>query len=82
VVRSDRRDALAQALKAKGIGTGVHYPLPVHLQKAYAGRVQVAPSGMAQTERAAREVLSLPMHAFLSANDVTYVIERVKEAVA
>jgi dTDP-4-amino-4,6-dideoxygalactose transaminase len=80
VVRNDRRDALAQALKAKGIGTGVHYPLPVHLQKAYAGRVQVAPSGMAETERAAREVLSLPMHAFLDPEDVAHVIQSVKEA--
>jgi dTDP-4-amino-4,6-dideoxygalactose transaminase len=78
VVRSGRRDALAQALKAKGIGTGVHYPLPVHLQKAYAGRIQVAASGMRETERAAREVLSLPMHAFLSEEDVRHVVENVR----
>jgi dTDP-4-amino-4,6-dideoxygalactose transaminase len=75
VVRSGTRDALAQALKIKGIGTGVHYPLPVHLQKAYAGRIALAPSGMAETERAAQEVLSLPMHAFLSDEDVAYVID-------
>jgi len=80
VIRSPERDALASALTAKGIGTGVHYPLPVHLQKAYAGRVAVAPSGMAETERAAREILSLPMHAFLSTDDVAYVIEGVKQA--
>ncbi len=80
VIRSPARDALAGALKAKGIGTGVHYPHPVHLQKAYAGRVAVAASGMAQTERAAREVLSLPMHAFLSEEDIAYVIEGVKQA--
>jgi len=80
VVRSGTRDALALALKAKGIGTGIHYPLPVHLQKAYVGRVALAPSGMAETERAAREVLSLPMHAFLSDKDVAYVIEGVQAA--
>ena len=80
VVRSPRRDALAAALKAQGVGTGVHYPLPVHLQKAYAGRVQLAPSGMAETERAAREVLSLPMHAFLSEDDIAHVIASVKAA--
>jgi dTDP-4-amino-4,6-dideoxygalactose transaminase len=80
VVRSGARDVLAQALKAKGIGTGIHYPLPVHLQKAYVGRVVLAPSGMAETERAAREVLSLPMHAFLSDADVAHVIEGVKAA--
>ncbi len=82
VVRSAERDALALALKNKGVGTGVHYPLPVHLQKAYAGRIQLAPSGMVETERAAREVLSLPMHAFLRVDDIQYVIESVKEAVA
>lgn len=81
VIRSADRDGLAKALKARGIGTGVHYPLPVHLQKAYAGRVAIAPSGMAETERAAREVLSLPMHAFLSDDDVAYVIAGVKQAV-
>lgn len=80
VVRSGARDALAQTLKSKGIGTGVHYPLPVHLQKAYVGRIALAPSGMAETERAAREVLSLPMHAFLSDEDVAYVIEGMKAA--
>ena len=80
VVRSPRRDALASALKARGVGTGIHYPLPVHLQKAYVGRVQLAPSGMSQTERAALEVLSLPMHAFLNQEDVAHVIASVTEA--
>jgi dTDP-4-amino-4,6-dideoxygalactose transaminase len=80
VIRSPARDALAGALKAKGIGTGIHYPLPVHLQKAYAGRITVAGSGMTETERAAREVLSLPMHAFLSSEEVDQVIAGVKDA--
>jgi dTDP-4-amino-4,6-dideoxygalactose transaminase len=82
VVRSSARDTVAAALKARGIGTGVHYPLPVHLQKAYVGRIALAPSGMAETERAAREVLSLPMHAFLSQDDVAYVIEGIQQAAA
>jgi len=77
VVRSPRRDALAAALKAAGIGSGVHYPVPVHLQKAYQGRIALGPGGLAQTEQAAREVLSLPMHPFLSDADV----ERVSAAV-
>jgi dTDP-4-amino-4,6-dideoxygalactose transaminase len=79
VVRTSRRDALAAALKAADIGCGVHYPVPVHLQKAYTGRVVLAPSGLAETERASREVLSLPMHAFLSdadADRVTAVVKR------
>jgi dTDP-4-amino-4,6-dideoxygalactose transaminase len=77
VVRHARRDALATALKQEGIGTGIHYPVPVHLQKAYEGRVALAPSGLGETERAAREVLSLPMHAFLGEADVDRVAAEV-----
>lgn len=77
VVRSPRRDGLATALKDAGIGTGIHYPVPVHLQKAYAGHIALAPSGLGETERAACEVLSLPMHAFLSDADVDRVAAEV-----
>jgi dTDP-4-amino-4,6-dideoxygalactose transaminase len=82
VLRHPRRDDLAATLKAENIGTGIHYPVPVHLQKAYAGRIALAPSGMAQTERAAREVLSLPMHPFLSDEDADRVIASVDRCTA
>lgn len=78
VIRSPARDALAAALKVRGIGTGIHYPVPIHLQKAYAGRVKSAPAGLGETERAAREVLSLPMHPFLSKDDTDAVIAAVR----
>jgi len=61
VIRHPRRDALRAALQARGIGTLIHYPMPVHLQPAYRGRVRVA-GAMVETERAALEVLSLPIH--------------------
>jgi dTDP-4-amino-4,6-dideoxygalactose transaminase len=77
VMRHSRRDALAAALKAAGIGSGIHYPVPVHLQNAYAGQIALAPSGMNETERAAAEVLSLPLHPFLSNADVARVIAEV-----
>jgi dTDP-4-amino-4,6-dideoxygalactose transaminase len=77
VVRSPRRDDLAASLKAAGIGTGIHYPVPVHRQKAYAGTIAMGPGGLAETERASREVLSLPMHPFLSEPDVARVIAEV-----
>jgi dTDP-4-amino-4,6-dideoxygalactose transaminase len=79
VVRHVRRDALAAALKSVGIGSGVHYPVPVHLQKAYDSRVALAPSGLEETERAAREVLSLPMHPFLNQEAVARVVAGVKD---
>lgn len=56
----EQRDALRDYLKAEGIGTLVHYPMPVHLQPAYLGRIPLA-GDLAQTERVARQVVSLPM---------------------
>ena len=76
-VRLERRDALAAHLKRHGIGCGVYYPLPVHLQPAYAalggreGRLPVA-------ERAGREALSLPMFPELSDADHSRVCDTVR----
>jgi dTDP-4-amino-4,6-dideoxygalactose transaminase len=76
VIRSARRDALADALRADGIQTLVHYPMPIHLQPAYAER-GLAVGPMRETERAAPEVLSLPMYPELG----TAQVERVAQAV-
>ncbi|MCX8134298.1 MAG: DegT/DnrJ/EryC1/StrS family aminotransferase [Roseococcus sp.] len=62
VLRHPERDALMARLRACGIGTGIHYPVPVHMQPAYAGRVALGPAACSETERAAREVFSLPMY--------------------
>ena len=78
VVRSARRDALRAGLAARGIGTNIHYPVPVHLQPAYRGRVALAPSGLRESERAAREVLSLPLYPQLAAAVVAETIAAVK----
>ena len=79
VVRTAQRDALQAALKARGIGTNIHYPQPVHLQPAYRGRVAMGPSGLTHSERAAREVLSLPMFPQLEEAQVRRVIAAVRE---
>lgn len=55
------RDALAARLRAEGIATNVHYPMPIHLQPAYRGRIALGPSACRATELAAGEILSLPM---------------------
>ena len=61
VVRHPRRDALAEGLKARGVGTLIHYPIPLHLQPALAdGGGQ--PGDFPVAERAAREILSLPLY--------------------
>lgn len=77
VVRSPRRDELLAFLKERGIGALVHYPAPVHLQPAYHGRLRGG-DRLPQSERAAREVLSLPMYPELSDDDVGRVAEVVK----
>jgi len=61
VTRAPNRADIQAKLRASGIASGIHYPAPVHLQPAYRGRVALGPSACAQTERAAGEILSLPM---------------------
>jgi dTDP-4-amino-4,6-dideoxygalactose transaminase len=76
VVRFSHRDRLQAHLRAHGVGSLVHYPVPVHQQPAYQGRL---PGGAALpiTEQAAREVLSLPIYPELSPADVETVIAAV-----
>jgi len=78
VVRSDKRDKLRAFLTERGIGTGIHYPVPIHQQEAYAGRL-LGGDALPVTERAAAEILSLPMYPELSEADVTQTIEAVTE---
>ena len=82
VLRCGKRDALRRALTARGIGTNIHYPVPVHLQPAYRGRLAIGPAGLAETERAAAEVLSLPMFPQLGEDQVGRVIASVHGAFA
>lgn len=76
VIRTKSRDELRAFLKEQEVGTLVHYPVPVHLQPAYRGRL---PGGedLLETERAAREVLSLPMYPELAEFDVKAVAEAI-----
>jgi dTDP-4-amino-4,6-dideoxygalactose transaminase len=79
VLRASQRDALQQRLRARGIGTGIHYPVPVHAQPAYAGRVAIGPGGLGESERAAAEVLSLPIYPQLGADTIAQVIAAIAE---
>jgi dTDP-4-amino-4,6-dideoxygalactose transaminase len=79
VVRTEKRDAVQAALAARGIGTNIHYPVPVHLQPAYRGRLAAGPSGLKQSERAAKEVLSLPLFPQLDDEQVARVVRALGE---
>ena len=78
VVRHPRRDALAAALRERGIGTLVHYPIPLHLQPAFAelgGRKGDFPVA----ERAAGEVLSIPLFPEMTDAQAEAVIRAIRE---
>jgi dTDP-4-amino-4,6-dideoxygalactose transaminase len=72
VVRSRERDQLRSFLEAHGVGTMIHYPVPVHLQPAYRGRVALA-IRLAGTEAICGEILSLPMYPQMTDADVERV---------
>jgi dTDP-4-amino-4,6-dideoxygalactose transaminase len=77
VIRSGRRDLLREHLRAAQIGTGVHYPVPVHLQPAYRGRLGEFPAGLPETTRAMREILSLPIYPQLASEAADRVIAEI-----
>jgi dTDP-4-amino-4,6-dideoxygalactose transaminase len=77
-IRSDRRDALREHLAAAGVGTAVYYPVPLHLQRCFAhlgGREGQFP----ESERASREVLSLPVFPELTEAEQGHVADRIRE---
>jgi len=78
VIQADRRDELQAHLQEQQIGTGLHYPLPLHLQRAYAP-LGLRPGTFPVTERAAGRMLSLPMFPGLSEHQVHRVAEVIRE---
>lgn len=76
IIRTKKRDSLKKFLNKKGIETAIHYPKPIHKQKAYInnyGNVKLR-----YTERYAKEILSLPIHAFLNDQQIKYVVNNIK----
>lgn len=71
-LRTDDRDAIQEALQMKGIQTSIHYPVPAHQQPAYAEHVHM-PQALPQSEKAAAEVLSLPLFPELTDDQIRRV---------
>lgn len=80
-IRVGNRDETIKCLADQGIATGIHYPVPVHLQEAY-HPLGYTPGAFPIAERCAAEFVSLPMYPELTHSQVEQVIEGVKEAVA
>jgi perosamine synthetase len=76
-VRAEKRDQLAAFLKERDIGTGVHYPTPIHKQPYY--KELGYRDSMPVSEKAVEEVLSLPVHPALSGADIQRIIDATRE---
>jgi len=77
VIRSPQRDQLRTFLEQNGVGTGIHYPVPIHMQPAYFGLKRG--ESLLATEQAAEEILSLPMYPQMTMEHVEYVAGKVRE---
>lgn len=79
VIRAPDRDGLQARLTAAGVGTLIHYPIPPHMQAAYAG-LGLAPDALPLARQLAAEVLSLPMGPHLGLDRAAEVVGRLREA--
>jgi dTDP-4-amino-4,6-dideoxygalactose transaminase len=80
-IKSPRRDRIAAVLHAQNIPTHIHYLRPIHTQAPYRG-FPVVSGGLPVTEQLVQEVISLPMHPYLTADAQARVIAAVRSAVA
>ncbi len=78
-VRVPDRDGVLQRMAARGVNCGIHYPVPIHLQRAY-GFLGLGPGSFPVAERCAREVLSLPIYPQLRPEQLEFVAEVLKES--
>ena len=74
VIEVDHRDKVQESLHERGIATGIHYPIPIHLQPAYAD-LGLARGSFPRTERSAPRLLSLPMFAELTDEQIDSVVD-------
>ncbi len=77
-IRHPERDRLQNWLKEQGIASMVYYPIPLHQMKLFTGRARRG-TGLVHAERAAAEVLSLPIEPLLTPDEIAYVTEKIKE---
>jgi len=78
VIRTERRDALRDYLSGRGIGVGMHYPIPLAQTEAYQ-RLGFRRGQFPVTERAAQEILSLPMFAEMTESQVDEVVGAIRD---
>ena len=80
VIRVPRRDEVLRQLNAAGIGAGIHYPIPIHLQGAFRHLGQ-GPGSFPVTEKASAEILSLPLYPQITADQQQRVVDELRKAI-
>lgn len=78
VVRSKKRDELKKYLNKQGISTGIHYPIPLHLQPAYKN-LNLSKGTYPISETLSKEILSIPVYPELSQKQLEYIVEKINE---
>jgi dTDP-4-amino-4,6-dideoxygalactose transaminase len=78
VGRTRERDALRAFLARRGIGTLIHYPVPIHMQPAYQGRIRCG-DNLEETEKAAGEILSLPIYPELTEAEMNMITTAIRD---
>jgi dTDP-4-amino-4,6-dideoxygalactose transaminase len=78
VIRTQKRDDLQTYLSENGINTGLHYPIPLHLQSAYSNN-GLKEGDFPITEKIAKEILSLPMFPHLTEQQILYIAEKIRQ---
>lgn len=80
-IRVEQREELQEALKEKGIPTAVHYPLPLYRQPAFS-YVEADPAAFTACEEAARQVISLPIHPYLTSSEQNQITDGLRAGFA
>jgi dTDP-4-amino-4,6-dideoxygalactose transaminase len=78
IIQTEQRDELKEYLQSKGIGTAIHYPKPIHLQKV-AANLRYGPGSFPMAERQASQILSLPVYPDLTTEELECVVETIRE---
>lgn len=80
-IRSEKRDEISQYLKENGVSTGVHYPVPIHLQPIYRELFNYKEGEHPVAESFSNEILSLPMYPEITDDEVKFVCEKINEVI-
>jgi len=80
-IRSERRDEIVQHLKVNGIRTGIHYPIPIHLQPIYKKLFGYKEGDYPLSEQFSKEIVSLPMFPEITKDQVKFVCEKILEVI-